>query len=86
MAPEITPLERGETVSLSGIAGWAGWLAWALRGCARTWGVPQGLGGPLPPLSHSPFQKDLHELPEAAGVVVPDGFGVTEGLQEGCCL
>ena len=36
--------------------------------------------------AHSPFQKDLHKLPEAAGVVVPDSFGVTEGLQEGCGL
>lgn len=40
----------------------------------------------VPPLSHSPFQKDLHKLPEAAGIVIPNGFGVTEGLQEGCCL
>lgn len=40
----------------------------------------------VPPPSHSPFQKDLHKLPEAAGVVIPDSFGVTEGLQEGCCL
>lgn len=39
-----------------------------------------------PSLSHSPFQKDLHKLPKAAGVVIPDSFGITEGLQEGCCL
>jgi hypothetical protein len=35
---------------------------------------------------HLPFQKDLHELPKAARVVIPDSFGVTEGLQERCCL
>lgn len=36
--------------------------------------------------SHSPFQKDLHKLPEAAGIVIPHSFGVAEGLQEGCGL
>lgn len=69
----------------SACAGW--WPAWALRGCTKTCGAPQNLGGgSLLPPSHLPFQKDLHKLPKAAGVVIPDGFGVTEGLQEGCCL
>ena len=37
-------------------------------------------------MSDLPFEMYLHIFPEPAGVVVANGFGVAEGLEQRTCL
>lgn len=37
-------------------------------------------------ISYSPLQEDLYVFPEATGIIVPYGFGISKRFQQRSCL
>lgn len=85
--PKSIPMRIPAQSRGAGIAWQRGWgVGWGPPGQGDTHTHTQGGGGrPHAGIAqcYLLLQKDFHKFPKPAGIVVPHGFGVAEGFQQG---